>query len=812
MLTNYIKIAWRHLLKQKGPALINILGLSVGLACFSLFLLYAVNELSFDRFHEKGDRIFRLYQRTEAMQGRDVERYTFMPMLLGPAIEEEISDVEVAVRLKDVWEPEYVRVDGRVSQLGVTFVDPSFFEVFTFPLVSGNTATALADSRSVVLTEKTAEQLFGAVNPVGQMIEIKVEEAFEPFTVTAVAKNPPANSTIQFGILGHFARFEATAMAREFGHDWGNLSFEVFLLLRPDSRLTEDPAKLRAFRQKHYPNHEAGLREQGHWTGEGPPVTYQLQAMRDLHTEPGIDASFTPAIDPKSIWILLAIAGGLLLIACINFTTLAIGRSAGRAKEVGLRKVIGGSRAQLARQFLTEALALSATAALLGLALAYVLLPFFNRLSEKELVFSFDQYPELWALLAGLTLLTGLLAGSYPALVLSGFKPLDTLKNTIRLSGSNLFTRSLVTFQFVLSIGLMMSTLIMLRQVDFLKSRHPGFDKENVVIVNANNVDGMALYPRFKQAVSRHPEIAGVARSSLGLGEGMGFARTSWEYSGQEKQAYQYSVDADYLEVLGLRLVAGRNFDPAISSDTISAVIVNEALVQDFGWTNDQALGQPLQGFTHNGTTAVVIGVVRNFNFRSFHETVPPQLFQQFPEWGAGRFFVRLRPGDPSAALAALEAGWKELVPDLPFSYNFLDESLDRFYQNEARWGGIVSWAGGISIFLACLGLLGLATLAAANRTREIGIRKVLGASVGGIVALLSKDFLRLVGLALVIAIPLAWYAMQRWLQNFAYHIELEWWMFALVGLAALAVTWLTVGFQSAKAALANPVESLRRE
>ncbi len=812
MLQNYLKITLRSLLKQKGLAFINIFGLSLGLACFTLFLLYAVNELSFDRFHQKADRIFRIYQHEVAMGGNPAAKHSFMPMLMGPALEEDFPDIESALRLKDPWDAEYIRANGQVSRTGVTYADPAFFEVFSFPLVSGDPVSALKDRHSVVLTEKTAHQYFGNENPVGKTVEIKVEEDFEPFTVTAVAKNPPANSTLQFDVLCNFQRFTETQMAKEFGHEWGNMSFQVFVLLRPGSSLAADPSPLAAFRKKYYPNEEENYRSSGRWTGEGPPVRYALQALQDLHTQPGIDGSFTPAIDPKNIWILMAIAAGLLVIACINFTTLAIGRSAGRAKEVGVRKVVGGGRSQLAGQFLTEALAMSFGAALLGLGLAQVLLPFFNRLSEKDLSFSFSQYPELWGLLAGLTLLTGILAGSYPALVLSGFQPIETLKNKVRLSGSNFFTRSLVTLQFVLSAGLIISTLVMLRQLDFMKKRNPGFQKENVVIVDATSVDGCKVFPLFKQAVEHNPMIAGIARSSHGLGEGMGYARTNWDYQGEQKETYQYSVDSKYIEVLGMQIEAGRNFDAAISTDTTSAVIVNEAFVQSFGWTKETALGQPIHGFERQGITPVVIGVVKNFNFRSFHEAVKPQLFQQFQEWGVSRYFVRLKPGDPSAALASLEAAWKSAVPDIPFSYSFLDESLGRFYKSEARWGHIVGWAGGISIFLACLGLLGLSSLAAVNRMKEIGIRKVLGASVTSVVGLLSRDFLSLVIVSLVIASPLAYFFMNKWLEDFAYRIELQWWVFATAGVAALGTAFLTVSFQSVRAALADPVKSLRSE
>jgi putative ABC transport system permease protein len=410
-----------------------------------------------------------------------------------------------------------------------------------------------------------------------------------------------------------------------------------------------------------------------------------------------------------------------------------------------------------------------------------------------------------------LIVVVGIIAGAYPSLVLANFKPIDVLKSKLRIGGSNFFTRSLVTLQFTLSMALMIATLIILQQLKFMRSKNPGFNKENLVVVDADGTDSKKIYPLFKQAAQKLPMVSGVAASEMGLGEGQGWSSAGFEYKGKHKDVFEYFIDNDYLKVMGMQLIAGRNFDPGIASDTISSVIINEAMVKDFGWNINNAVGQQLTGYQEK-LTPVVIGVVKDFHFRPFSEKVQPQQFHQFSGYSPFKFFVRVKAGDPSEILKDLSTTWKTIVPDLPFKYSFLDEDLNRFYKSENRWSNIVGWAGGVSIFLACLGLLGLASLAATNRTKEIGIRKVLGASVTGIVRLISGDFLKLVFVAFLIASPLAWYFMNKWLQDFAYRIHISAWLFVAVGLAGLLIALLTVGWQAMKAAVANPVKSLRTE
>jgi len=816
MIGHYFKIALRNLKRQKILSLINILGLSIGLACFALFLLYSVNEFSFDRFHKNADNIYRAYRWTEPMNGEDAKADIYMPSPLGPALKTDIPDVKEFVRLREGWGDDFIKVNGEITTMPVAYTDPSFFSVFTFPLKYGTPKSALNELQNIVITQEKAIELFGMDNVVGRTIEIKIEDDFVPFTISAVAENIPANSSIQFDLLGNFNFMETTRNGKRGVNNWKRSSYITYVELNPGSGLANDVDKLASFRHKYYPNEVENLKEAGYtWEGDATPVRYGLQTFKSGHTDTMIQGGIIDQVNPKTIWILLCIAAGVLLIACINFTTLAIGRSARRSKEVGLRKVIGGQRRQLVLQFLSESVILSIVSAVLGFLLAKLLLPYFNNLSGRDLHFSISLYPEMAWMLVGLVLLVGLLAGSYPALILSGFKPVEALKSKIKVNGSNFFTKSLVTAQFALSVGLIICTMIILKQTKYMSSKYPGFNKENIVVVDADGTNSNEIYPVFKQSLLSRTDILGVSGAELGLGEGTGWSRSGFEYNGTPKSVFEYYVDPDYIPLMGMQLIKGRNFDPKITSDTINSVIVNESMVKDFGWTIDNAVGQVLNGYHRNlgpDNNPTVIGVIKDFNFRPFKEEVKPQMFHQFADYAPYKFFVKIKTDNPTQTLDAIHKEWKAVAGNLPFKYNFLDENLDNFYKAERRLSSIIGWAGGISVFLACLGLFGLVALAAVNRTKEIGIRKVLGASVANIVGLLSKDFLKLAVIALFIAAPLALYFMDKWLQDFAYRISIGWWVFIISGLLTITIAFITIGFQAVKAGIANPVKSLRTE
>ncbi|MEO8150788.1 MAG: ABC transporter permease [Bacteroidia bacterium] len=807
MITHYIKIAIRNLTRQKGLTLINILGLSIGLACFTLFMLYALNEFNYDRFHKNADNIFRAYRWRQPMNGEDASGDSFMPMPLGPAMKQDLPGVVNFIRMQESWGKSFIKTENNVMRIGVAYADPEFFDVFSFHLLYGNPAQALRGTHSVVLTKATAIKIFGNENAVGKTLQIKTDTEFESFTVNGVCENIPSNSSIKFEILGNYLFLTETESGKRLMNNWHRSAYQTYIQLQPGSSLAYDETTLQNLYNKYHSDDLAEMKKKGKLKGNESPVTYKLQPLRDIHTNTKINGE----VDPKNIWILLTIAAGVLLIACINFTTLAIGRSAGRAKEVGIRKVVGGGKKSLVLQFLTEAILLSIISMLIGLLLAQLFLPWFNQLSSSEIAFSFTQFPELTWVLIALTLIVGVIAGSYPAFVLSAFKPIEVLKSKLRLGGSNFFTKSLVTLQFMLSVGLIISTFIILQQLNFMRSKNPGFNKENVIVVDASGMNTKKIYPLFSHALQSHPEVKGVASAELGLGGETGWSSSSFDYKGRHKNVYEYFIDPDYLHVMDIKLLAGRNFDHSISDDTVHSVIVNEAMVRDFGWTLQNAVGQQLTGYGEN-FNPVVIGVIKDFHFRPFSEKVEPQMFQQFSGYLSFKYFVRIQPGEPSKSITILQNEWQKIAPEFPFKYSFLDQDLDRFYKSEARWAAIVGCAGGISIFLACLGLLGLAALAVINRTKEIGIRKVLGASVTNIVKILSIDFVRLVIIALIIATPVSWYFMNQWLQDFAYRINISWWIFVISGLIAITISVLTVSIHTVKAAVANPVKSLRTE
>lgn len=805
MIWNYITIALRNLERQKLSAFINVLGLSLGLACFSLFLLYAVNEFSYDRFHVQAPNIYRVYDWWKFPGREGMEPSAATP--IGPAMKNDLADIENFVRIQGGGEP-LVRVDGKIQSAKLTFADPQILSVFTFPLIAGDPAHALKDPNNIVLTRKTVLQFFGETDVIGKQIEIREGGEYKSFTVAGVTEDIPVNSSITFEMLGSFDRILNSPMGKRSANSWTmTIGISVYVQLRPGSNLMNEPQRLASFRQKYFPDEAADFKKEGLWDGRSSmPSGYGLQPLTEVHTDVTIDMG---ASDPKNIWMLISIAGGVLVIACINFIILSIGRSASRSKEVGVRKISGGRRSQLIFQFLAESMLLTFASALLGIGIAQILLPFFNELSGRSLTFSFQPYPEMIALLLITVVVTGLLAGSYPALVLSGFRPTEVLKNKVRLAGSNSFTKSLVTFQFTLSVALIIATVVILQQLSFMRSKDLGFQKEQVVMVAAQNT---GTYTQFRQMLEHHSAIAGITASVMGMGAGEGQMGRGYDFDGKTEGVIEYPVDAKFLNVMGMTLVAGRNFNPDLTSDTVTSVIVNETLVANaLNTTPEKALGMQIQSARGDQAPKTIIGVVKDFHYEALTHNVRPQLFVQPAELDPSSFFVRLKPGQPDA-LDLVQSAWKKVAPDLPFTYSFVDQKFDAFYKAEERWANIIGWAGNICIFLACLGLLGLASLATVNRTKEIGIRKVLGASVLSIARLLCLDFVTIVMIAVVIASPLAWYAMDQWLSQFAYKIELTWLTFALTGILALIIAVLTVASQAIRAALADPVNSLRSE
>jgi putative ABC transport system permease protein len=814
MLSSYLTIGLRYLKKQKVYASISFLGLSVGIACFSLILLFATSEFSFDTFHKNASDIYRAYIQWENLEkGQPPIAYTDYSgptsATLGEAMRHDLPDVADFVRLQLPWGENLIRTDSNVLRAAVSFADQSLFSIFTFPLKRGNTATVFRNLNDLVLTESRANALFGTDDVVGRTVEIQLGTTFQQFKICAVTRDIPSTSSVRFDVLANYLYVKDMDSPFIIGNNWHPTVRQTFVQLQPGSNLPGDSQRLSHFLLNFNPRVMLDLKNYGfEWDEKKPPIEFKLQSLLSIHTDTDFHGwSFTDyqRIDKKTIWILLAIATGVLLIACINFTTLAIGRSAGRSKEVGVRKVIGARKRQVAFQFLAEAEMVSAAATAFGLLFAYLLLPWFNQLSGRNLHFDILLHPQLIVLVIVIILVVGLIAGSYPAFVLSTFKPVDVLKNKIRIGGSNLFTKSLVTFQFGLSIMLIISTIIILQQSTYMMDTYPGFNKENVVVVDASETDPNKIYPAFRESIINQTSIVGVTTATAGLGAGHDLLG----YSNQGLTVAVNIVDADYISVLGMKLIAGKNFEPTSSTDTLRPIVINETMMKAFSWTAQSAIGQELD---FQFKKARVIGVVNNFNFRPLSESVRNQAFITSNDKGYSQIYVRIRLGNPRDAMDVIQKAWNTVSPDIPLKYSFLDEDINNYYRDEQRWTGMVGWAGGISIFLACLGLLGLTALTAVNRTKEIGLRKVMGASIQNIISLLLGDFLKLVLIAFLVASPFAWYFMNEWLQHYANRISISWIVFLLVGIATTSIALLTIGFHAVKAALANPVNSLRLE
>ncbi|GAA4461755.1 ABC transporter permease [Nibrella saemangeumensis] len=805
MFRNYLKIALRNFAKHKVYSVINLGGLTIAITCCLLLGLYVRHEWSFDHFHIKADRLYRAWTQEEYKGDRFSNVST--PYILGPSLKETYPEVEAISRVLVMGLN--VKKGADVMSERVHMADPDLFRMFDFPLIHTSGGNPLQELSSVVLTEDIARKYFGSENPVGKTIQMQLDSVMQAYTVTAVAKNIPTNSSIRFGIVVSMAHIKALRSDKTL-KNWLNIEPETFVLLREGA----DPNKL----ADKYPSLlKTALGD--YYTGNNYIIN--LQPVTDIHLNNELAGGNEPVSNPAYSYILSAIALFLLVIACINFMALSLGRSVSRAQEVGVRKAMGALRSQLMNQFWSEALLMTILAVVLGLVLAVVLLPLFSQLANQELQFRFDGTTLLFLL--GLILVVGLVAGSYPALVLSGFRPVEVLKGKISLKGDvSWFRRGLVVLQFSLSVTLIASTVVLNQQLSYLQDKSLGYNKEQMVIVptGISGSEGRQLVERYRNALTSQKDVVSVGASAFA------FASGDWGEVGytDDKKVYRKFrfnvVDPYFIPTYGVKLVAGRNFDPANSADIFGALIVNQAFVKQYGWKDP--LNERLPGKFHDHR---VIGVTEDFHYASLHSKVEPLVLLIRPDSlyrhieninvsssSAPDIAIRLSAGNLSRKVALLEQTWKRIAPNEPFSFSFVDTDLQRQYQAEQRLSRIVTIASGLSILIACLGLFGLATLAVARRTKEIGVRKVLGASVPDIVGLLSKDFLKLVLVAIVIASPVAWWAMNQWLQDFAYRIDVQWWVFILAGITALLIAFLTVSYQSVKAALMDPVKSLRTE
>ncbi len=781
MFKNYLKIALRNALKHKSYSLINIVGLATGMTCCLLILLYVQEELAFDRFHGKSDRIYRINKTIHEESG-EVTHTAEMPGNLAPTLVQDYAEVESAVRLRPWWSEMLVRHGEKKLKIDhVVFTDSTFFEIFDFELVAGDRKQVLRAPLTAVITEEVAQQFFGESDPMGQVL---VGLFDMPLTVAGIAKQPPEYSHIQFNILISWSTSTHSAYAERFSwmNRWMAQTAFTYALLAPGADPQALEAKFPAFMQRYM----------ARWADKYFPY---LQPLRDIHLRAAnIPLQFQMNINAgniQTIYILSIIAALVLIIACINYMNLATARAARRAAEVGLRKVVGADKRQLVWQFLGEALALA--------------------LLARALVFEPGPNPLLLLGMLGVTLFVGLAAGSYPAFVLSSFQPITALKGGLasRLQGA-LSRKALVVVQFCFSIFLIIATLVVQQQRDYMRTKNLGFDREQVVMLEIPNSTIRTQVQAFKTELLRHPNILSAALASGGPGIGaMGFDVLP---EGQPVSARfgvpTIGVDFDFAKTYGLEFIQGRDFNHNFPTDS-AAVLINATLVQQLGW--DSPMGKILTLGTDDPQALTVIGVVKDFHLRSVHQKIEPVLLY-ITDRRFHHLSVKLTGHDLPQTLQYLAATWARFEDQQPFEYKFLDETFEKYYLAEERLTQVLGIFSALAIGIAGLGLFGLAAYVAEQRTKEVGVRKVLGASLAGIVSLLSKDFVKLVLLADLIAWPAAYFAMNRWLQDFAYRVELGAWMFALAGGIALFIALLTVSTQAIKAGLANPVEALRYE
>ncbi|MDX1941652.1 MAG: ABC transporter permease [Saprospiraceae bacterium] len=815
MFQNYFKIAIRNLTKQKLYSIINISGLAVGLACAILILLWVQDELSYDSFHSDKDRIYRMNWDFSWNGSEGVGPGT--PPPLAAALQSEIIEIEEVTRIYPISQMVVRHEDRFFREDQIFAVDSTFFDFFDFELKTGDPKNSLIQPNSVLITEAIAKKYFGDASPVGKFITIGEDnEGFwgkysSTFQVTGILENPPHNSHFQFDIL---TSMPSHPIVKGFDWSWVWMQVVTYAKLKEGASVATVQAKIPAIVKKYAPaaftrigfSFDELMENGGRWN-------FLFQPLSTIYLDSGDTGNrLGPVGNRMYVSVFSVIAGFVLFLACINFMNLATARSANRAREVGVRKTLGSERKSLVRQFLVESVLYSFLALPIAMIITKLSLPAFNRLSGKTL--ELNPFEPWWLSvgLLALTLVVGFVAGSYPSFYLSSFRPVQVLKGSIHTGGkSQRLRNALVVFQFTITIGLIASTLLVQQQMDYLRKADIGFDKEGVVIISNEN------HPLGNQAETFKEEIKSDARIvdatvSTGVPPYSGFM-DYYKAEGKEDELFEltsYTTDEDFLGTMGIELLDGRAFSKEFSE--AKNVILNESAVALFGW--DNPIGKKIH-YPGSGDFEV-IGVIKDFNFNALYSAITPfALFHHDSksyDISNSYIITRIKSNDVQQSIQLLESQWKKFAPDHPFEYEFQDESFEQQYLAEQRLGRIFLIFSALTIFIACIGLLGLVAFAVEQRTKEIGIRKVLGASVPDLVALLSKDFTKWVIIANVLACPLAYYAMNQWLQNFAYRVDIQWWIFVAAGALALMVALLTVSFQAIRAAMANPVDSLKTE
>ncbi len=791
MLKNYLKIALRIIQRHKGFSFIKVSGLAMGMACCILILLFVRFELSFDHFHVNKDRIYRVLSELDLTQGAEIVPITALP--LAPAIKNDLPDVMKVTRISD-WGERLFKVGDKRLPEDLLCVDAEFFDIFTFPLLLGDPKTALMEPYSLVVTEEIAQKYFGENDPLGKFITIQNSQDYK---ITGVMQNVPGNSHLRFDALASFS--SRANEDRVKGNYWGRFSNDYTYVLLPTGTKPKDlENKFPAFMAKYIPV-------------EDDRYNLHLQSLKDIHFS-SWNYDIARRTNKDYLYAYSVIAFLILIIACINFMNLATARSSSRAKEVGIRKVVGAHRMQLIKQFFTESVLMALLSLMAAIGLAVLLLPKFNQFVRRELTLDvFSDFGLLFGLLA-ISLFVGFVSGSYPAIVLSAFKPAKVLKKAFEKKAKGLSFRTVSSvLQFSISMVLIFATAVVYSQIRFMKNKDPGFDAKQIIAIYLTSQPLREKSETFKSEILRHPSILSACASfgtpASGTGSGRSFIPEGYP-EGESIHMETLFIDHDFIETYGLELVSGRNFSREFPTDIENAVILNETAVRKLGW--DDPIGKRFSE-EDSGVGAKVIGVVKDFHYESILYEIAPMVLTLRPF----QFYyisAKIRLEDVSQVLAFLEAKWKEFAPEYPFEYVFVDEEFDRYYNFERRQGQLFTYCSILAIFISCMGIFGLASFTAEKRTKEIGIRKVLGASVSGIVILLSKEFVKWVLVANIIGWPVAYFVMKRWLQSFAYRVNIGIWMFAFSAFLVLIIALLTVSYQSIKTALANPIDSLRYE
>lgn len=808
MIKNYIKTAFRGLQKNKGFTAINILGLALGLATCLLIILYVVDELSYDRYNTKADRIYRVNE--DLKLGDNSVKYAVCMPPLAKTLKTEYPYVENTVRLKNAGSWHVKKGNSNILENRLVYADSSLFDVFTLPMIEGSPSSALTEPNSVVITESTAKKYFNSINAVGKTLVLNDNT---PFKVTGVIHDVPKQSHFNFDFFLSMSTWPDSR-----SNEWLRSDYNTYVLLKnstdAEKLAASFPELLRKF---------SGAQMQADmnmsidaFEKSGSFFRMNLIPLTDIHLKSSLSGELGPNGTTQYIYIFSAIAIFILLIACVNFMNLSTARSSNRAREVGVRKVLGSDRKHLIAQFLTESVLVTFVATLLAFTAALFLLPLFNQLSGKELAINSQSLVWIIPSLLFISLFVGAIAGSYPAFYLSAFQPVDVLKGKLAAGFKGGRLRSfLVVFQFSISIFLIIGTLVIYNQLNYIQTKNLGYNRNQVLIVqNVFELNKQAKI--FKQEVK---EISGVMNATM-----TGFLPTSnWKSTAiyykdatldQKKSLFPQSweIDADYVKTLDMKMVAGRSFSKDMPTDS-TGIILNESAAKFLGFNDVNKILYRSQGGKNtldNVKQYHVVGIVKDFNFSSLRESIGPVVMTLGENTGA--LSVKVDTKNLSALLSQIKDRWKELSPNVQINYSFMDQEFDASYRTEQRTGQIFIVFTSLAIVIACLGLFGLAAYAAEQRTKEIGIRKVLGASVSAIAGMLSKDFIKLVFISILIASPLAWYLMNKWLQDFAYRINIQWWVLVLAGMAALCIAVITVSFQSIKAAIANPVDSLKNE